>query len=105
MLKMVLGSYSARGKEKPQEHQEIDAQVAVDHAPNHTPPHRIGRRLRSQLCFLPPALLLAVALLRLPLSPAFGAGGAGVLPSTGSAMIPLINLSIRNYESRKLVMP
>jgi hypothetical protein len=26
-------------------------------------------------------------------APAFGAGGAGVLPSTGSAIIPVINLS------------
>jgi hypothetical protein len=33
-------------------------------------------------------------------APAFGAVGAGVLPSTGSAIIPVINLSDRNYKSR-----
>jgi hypothetical protein len=33
-------------------------------------------------------------------APAFGTGGAGVLPSTGSAIIPVINLSI-NFMNRE----
>jgi hypothetical protein len=34
-------------------------------------------------------------------APAFGTGGVGVLPSTGSAIIPVINLSI-NFINREL---
>ena len=31
---MVLGSYSARGKEKTEKHQEVDAQIAPDTRPD-----------------------------------------------------------------------
>jgi len=34
-------------------------------------------------------------------APAFGAWGAGVVPSTGSAIIPVRYLSIKIYESMK----
>jgi hypothetical protein len=34
-------------------------------------------------------------------APVLAAGGAGVLPSTGSAIFPLSDLSIKNYESRQ----
>ena len=51
MEKTVLGSYSARGKEKPQEHQEVDAKIAADRRPNDAPAHPVGRR-RLPLCRL-----------------------------------------------------